>query len=158
MGKVIIVDHRQPPASAKIPKILRGGEKVPANPEPEIPTDEVVQLRRQVITHKGEIEEMDRRLRIKTAETRQLKQSLQDARDETHHVRQQAQQPELEGTVPERIEIITMDDIERHDDNVTVQVLANLDGTVGETQLSLSVQQLKILIKRKKQTDEQQTK
>ena len=87
MGKNRTIDHRRPPRSAGIPMKLHNGFSVPANPEPEVATDEVVQLRKETTQQRGALEEMERKLRTKTAETQALKQALQDARDETNHLR-----------------------------------------------------------------------
>lgn len=151
MGKHIIIDHREAPPAAKIPMVVRNGIGVPANPEPEVPTDEVVQLRQKTEQQRGKIEALNQQVRIKTAETKALKRSLQDARDEAANLRYQRQQPELEGHMPARIEIATIDDIERQDDIVSLKVLADVDGTVGETEVQLSFQQLKLIIKAKRQ-------
>jgi hypothetical protein len=159
MGKKRFIDHRQPPRSAGVPQVLRNGTKVPASPEPEIETDEVVQLRRRTVKQRTEIEELDRKLRVKSAEVAALKQQLQNARDETRNVLREAQQPELEGHTPERIEIVTVDDISRENDVATMKVLADLDGTVGETNIVVPVQQLKSIIRQKqRKSDERSAK
>lgn len=149
MGKNRFMDHRRPPKSAGIPQILRGGQKVPYEPEPEIPTDEIVQLRRETVRQRGEIEELERKLRVATAQLKGIKQQLQDARDETRYLRHQQQQPELEGQVPNRIEIVTVDAIQRQNETATMLVLADIDGTMGETNVVMPIPQLKRIIKRK---------
>ncbi|KKN41371.1 hypothetical protein LCGC14_0723920 [marine sediment metagenome] len=129
--------------------VMRNGLRVQANPEPEVATDEVVQLRRETAKQRGCIEALEQKVRVKTAETAGLKQQLQNARDETNYLRLQAQQPELEGTVPNRIEIVTVDDISRQNGTATMTVLADVDGTVGETHVLIPIPQLKAVIKGK---------
>lgn len=151
MGKTVRIDHRPAPRSKGVPKILKQGRLEDAHPEPEVPTDEVVQLRKQVTEQRGEIERLETAVSVKTAETKQLKQSLQHARDETARAHEEAQQPELEGTIPSCIEIVTVDDIQRDQDNATLTVLADLDGTIGETLVRLPVDQIIAMIRKKKQ-------
>ena len=131
--------------------VLKNGEKVPAHPVPEVETDEVVQLRRLTRQQAGAIDNLEQKLRVNQAELQGLKQQLQDARDETTNIRRLQQQPEQEGLLPNRIEIVTVDEIKRSGDTATMTVLADLDGTVGETHVVLPVKQVKLLIQQKQQ-------
>ncbi len=149
MGRHRTIDHRQPPRAAGIPMILKGGEKVPSHPVAEVATDEVVQLRALVRHQAGAVDGLEQKLRVSRAELQGLKQALQDARDETTNIRRLQQQPEQEGQLPNRIEIVTVDEIKRSGDTATMTVLADLDGTVGETHMVMPVNQVKILIKQK---------
>jgi len=149
MGKHKIIDHRQPSAAAKLPRVLKGGEKVLANPIPEVPTDEVVQLRKETTKLRSQIDEYERKLRVADAQVAGLKQQLQNARDEATNLRRQQQQPEMEGSLPELVELISVDDIQRHGDTATIKGMVQADDVLGESELVIPVQQLKNIIKLK---------
>lgn len=150
MGRHKTIDHRPPPRSAGIPMVLKGGEKVPAHPVAEVATDEVVQLRLLTRQQRGAIDGLEQQVQVSQAQLQGLKQQLQDARDETHNLRRLQQQPEQEGKMPNRIEIVTVDAIKRSGNQATMTVLADLDGTVGETHVVIPVKQIKTLIRQKK--------
>jgi len=151
MGKHITINHRRPPPEAGIPKIARhsDGKLVPLHPEPVLEPPLVTQLRAELGTVQGRVQTAEEITRVKTAEVVAFKESLLAARAETETVRQQLREIEGEGLKFARIEIISVDGISREDDTATIHALCDVDGTIGETIVVLTVAHLRELLKRK---------
>lgn len=155
MGKYRHIDHREPPREAGIPKIARNGLKVDYDPVPEDPNDPLVVARKQVVELGGQLSRAQEKLRIAETETKMLKQALNDAREESVGLRQQMRAREDEGITAERIEIVTVDEIERAGDTATVTALCDVDGHVDEARVVIPVSLIKQLIQKKRKTNGQ---
>jgi len=157
MGKKKHIDHRQPSREAGIPKIMRHGLKVEYDPVPEDPNDPLVIARKQAVELGGQLTRAQEKLQIAEAETKMLKQALNDAREESVALRQQMRTKEDEGVTADRIEIVTVDEIQRAGDTATITALCDVDGHVDEAQVVIPVSLIKQLIQKKRKTNGQHT-
>lgn len=153
MGKRRHIDHRRPPKEAGIPRVLRQGKKVAAHPEPESPEE---QKRREAQTAlEGRAGQLEEQLRVKDIEVQALKQLVIDAREalaanRAKQLEAAAEPAADEPPAPQRINIVTVDDIEKNQSTATLQVLLEADGAVGEAVVTIPVEQLKQIIRQKK--------
>lgn len=137
MGRTRHIDHRNPPRSAGVPRVLRGGVPVEANPTTPYETEEVTHLRQALQTQEAAVATATERLQTAQTETAALKTVLETVREENAGLRKRLQEAEEAGWTADRIEVVTVNEQERGEDNVTLLALVDVDGSVGNATVLL---------------------
>jgi predicted nuclease with TOPRIM domain len=150
MARMKRIDHRPPPREACIPRIERLGNAVPYSQETKFEDERIVALRNELTQAKAELEEIRQRITTREAELKAMQTALASAREESSNLRSKLQGLDVEGQMPERVEIVSVDNIKRNGQTATLNCICEVDNVVGATTLVLPVEQIKQLIKTKK--------
>lgn len=150
MGRMKRIDHRPPPRSACVPRIERQGLAVPYSEETKFEDEQITALRQELTQAKAELEEIRQRIIARDAELKAMRTTLDAAREESSNLRSKLHGLEVEGTVPEKVEVVSIDNIRRNGSTATLACLCETDGVVGAITLILPVEQIRQLIKAKK--------
>ena len=151
MPKFVHIDHRNVPRDVAAPKVVREGLLVPVKLETPYVDPDTQQKQKQLAAAQTEAITATNSAKIKEAELTALKGLLDAAREESRNLHKRLTEIERVGNLPERIEIVTIDSAVREGDNAILDVLCSIDSTVGPTKIVMPVDQLKVVLKRKRE-------
>lgn len=153
MPKFQHVNHRNVPRDVAAPKIVREGVYVPIKLETPYVDPATQQNQKQLTAAQAVAASATQDAMVKKAETTALKSLLDAAREESRNLRKRLTEIERVGTMPNIIEIVSIDNItrEREGDVAILDALCKIDSNVGSTKIMLPVDQMKVILKQKRE-------